>query len=55
MTCGYDTLCVGKTTIHNVTYVEGLHHNLFSVSQFCSSGKRVEFKAIKCLVKVEEG
>lgn len=54
-TRGYGNLIVGKTTITNVTYVESLNHNLFSVSQFCSTGKSVEFSANKCAIKNKEG
>ena len=45
---------VGKedaTKIHNVYYVDGLKHNLLSISQLCDSGYDVVFQANLCIVK----
>jgi len=42
---------VGKTLSHaidDVYYVEGLQHNLLSISQLCDKGNRVEFQANLC-------
>lgn len=42
---------VGKTlsnAIDDVYYVEGLQHNLLSISQLCDKGNRVEFQANLC-------
>ena len=41
--------------ISNVSYVEGLGHNLFSIGQFCDKGLEVNFKARTCSVKTENG
>lgn len=50
-TKGYGTLLIGTVHIHNVTYVDGLKHNLLSVSQFCDRGYLVEFSTNICLVR----
>jgi len=45
---------IGKkntTKIENVQYVEGLKHNLLSISQLCDSGFEVSFKPNICEVK----
>jgi len=34
--------------IHDVLYVEGLKHNLFSISQLCDKGYQVIFKSNSC-------
>ncbi|CAI0399209.1 unnamed protein product [Linum tenue] len=38
-------------TIHNVLLVDGLHHNLLSISQLCESGNRVSFESTHCIVE----
>ncbi|GJY75507.1 hypothetical protein Tco_0480623, partial [Tanacetum coccineum] len=40
---GYGDLVQGNVTIKRVYYVEGLNHNLFSVSQFCDADMEVAF------------
>nr|GEV08466.1 hypothetical protein [Tanacetum cinerariifolium] len=40
---GYRDLVQGAVTIKRVYYVEGLNHNLFSVSQFCDADLEVAF------------
>nr|GFA97225.1 integrase, catalytic region, zinc finger, CCHC-type, peptidase aspartic, catalytic [Tanacetum cinerariifolium] len=40
---GYGDLVQGAVTIKRVYYVEGLHHNLFSVGQFCDADLEVTF------------
>ncbi|CAI0382833.1 unnamed protein product [Linum tenue] len=37
--------------IHDVLLVDGLKHNLLSISQLCSSGHNVIFETSRCLVK----
>nr|GEX42110.1 integrase, catalytic region, zinc finger, CCHC-type, peptidase aspartic, catalytic [Tanacetum cinerariifolium] len=41
---GYEDLVQGAVTIKRVYYVEGLNHNLFSVSQFCDTDLEVAFR-----------
>ena len=44
---------VGKllnSHIDDALYIEGLKHNLLSISQFCDKGNQVIFSANKCLV-----
>nr|GFA36902.1 integrase, catalytic region, zinc finger, CCHC-type, peptidase aspartic, catalytic [Tanacetum cinerariifolium] len=41
---GYGDLVQGAVTIKRVYYVEGLNHNLFSVSQFCDADLEVAFR-----------
>jgi len=42
-----------STTTENVLYVEGLKHNLLSISQLCGKGYKVNFKANKCVILYE--
>ena len=37
-TKGYGTLHLGNVKIENVSYVQGLKHNLLSISQICDKG-----------------
>ena len=44
---------VGKTSstsIDNVLYVEGLKHNLLSISQLCDKGNEVIFNSYSCSI-----
>ena len=44
---------IGKSpqpTIENVALVDGLHHNLLSVSQLCKIGYKIEFEHNHCLI-----
>ncbi|KAJ9556599.1 hypothetical protein OSB04_011213 [Centaurea solstitialis] len=50
-TRGYDTLTNGVTTFKRVAYVEGLMHNLLSISQLCDKNHKVSFSKKKCKVK----
>nr|GFA83100.1 integrase, catalytic region, zinc finger, CCHC-type, peptidase aspartic, catalytic [Tanacetum cinerariifolium] len=52
---GYGDYVVGETVISRVYYVEGLGHNLFSVSQFCDSDLEVAFKKHSCYVRDTNG
>ncbi|KAJ9547379.1 hypothetical protein OSB04_019922 [Centaurea solstitialis] len=50
-TRGYGTLTNGVTTFKRVAYVEGLLHNLLSISQLCDKNHKVSFSKKKCKVK----
>ncbi|KAJ9542728.1 hypothetical protein OSB04_029234 [Centaurea solstitialis] len=50
-TRGYGTLTNGVTTFKRVAYVEGLMHNLLSISQLCDNNHKVSFSKKKCKVK----
>ena len=39
-----------KTQIKNVLYVDGLKHNLLSISQLCDKGFKIEFNKNWCLI-----
>ncbi|KAJ9539161.1 hypothetical protein OSB04_031894 [Centaurea solstitialis] len=51
ITKGYGTLTNGKTTFRMVFYVEGLTHNLLSISQLCDKDHKVSFSKKSCKVK----
>ena len=38
------------TYIDNVLFIDGLKHNLFSVSQFCDKGFKVVFESSMCII-----
>src|SRR3954468_11331563 len=42
----------GTIFINNVQYVEGLKHNLLSISQLCDDGYEVSFNQNSCIVKI---
>ncbi|GJV00337.1 integrase, catalytic region, zinc finger, CCHC-type containing protein [Tanacetum coccineum] len=48
---GYGDLVQGTTTIKRVYYVEGLNHNLFSVSQFYDADLEVAFWKSTCYIR----
>nr|GFA68718.1 integrase, catalytic region, zinc finger, CCHC-type, peptidase aspartic, catalytic [Tanacetum cinerariifolium] len=48
---GYGDLVQGVVTIKQVYYVEGLNHNLFSVSQFCDADLEVAFRKSTCYIR----
>ncbi|KAJ9544234.1 hypothetical protein OSB04_023941 [Centaurea solstitialis] len=50
-TRGYGTLTNGVITFKRVAYVEGLMHNLLSISQLCDKNPKVSFSKKKCKVK----
>nr|GFC53531.1 integrase, catalytic region, zinc finger, CCHC-type, peptidase aspartic, catalytic [Tanacetum cinerariifolium] len=52
---GYGDLVQGAVTIKRVYYVEGLNHNLFSVSQFCDADLEVAFRKSTCYIRVLKG
>lgn len=41
----------GSALIKDVQFVEGLKHNLLSISQLCNNGYEVTFKQNMCVVK----
>nr|GEW31558.1 hypothetical protein [Tanacetum cinerariifolium] len=52
---GYGDLVQGAVTINKVYYVEGLNHNLFSVSQFYDADLEVAFKKSTCYIRDLKG
>nr|GEW18403.1 retrovirus-related Pol polyprotein from transposon TNT 1-94 [Tanacetum cinerariifolium] len=52
---GYGDLVQGNVTINRVYYIEGLNHNLLSVSQFCDVDLEVAFRKSTCFVRDFEG
>ena len=48
LTQGYCSLQAGNVIIENVSVVQGLQHNLLSISQFCDKGCCVLFDKEKC-------
>ncbi|GJX01292.1 integrase, catalytic region, zinc finger, CCHC-type containing protein [Tanacetum coccineum] len=52
---GYGDYVIGDSMISRVYYVEGLGHNLFSVSQFCDSDLEVAFRKHTCYVRDTDG
>ena len=48
---GYGTVKKDSVSIDKVAFVEGLKHNLISISQRCDKGHKVEFLDEKCIVK----
>ena len=49
-TKGYGNLKIDNVIIENISLVEGLKHNLLSISQFCDKGYKVDFRKDKCLI-----
>ncbi|KAI3728046.1 hypothetical protein L6452_16674 [Arctium lappa] len=49
-TKGYETLSNGSITFKKVAYVEGLMHNLLSISQLCDLGYKVMFELSSCII-----
>ncbi|KAJ9544464.1 hypothetical protein OSB04_024171 [Centaurea solstitialis] len=47
---GYGMIVRGEVTINQVSYIDGLKHNLISVSQLCNNGKNVMFKIKYCVI-----
>ena len=51
---GHGLIILNKDTpIHDVYFVEGLKHNLLSVSQIFDSGYSISFNAKECSIKNE--
>ena len=46
-TKGYGNLKIDNVIIENISLVEGLKHNLLSISQFCDKGYKVDFRTYK--------
>ncbi|GKG25657.1 hypothetical protein Tco_0398803, partial [Tanacetum coccineum] len=55
MIIGYGDYHLGNVIISRVYYVEGLGHNLFSVSQFCDADLEVAFWKNTCFIRNLEG
>ena len=49
-TRGFGVLSNGTTTFRRVAYVEGLKHNLLSISQLCDKDNKVTFDKKSCFV-----
>ncbi|KAJ9542508.1 hypothetical protein OSB04_029014 [Centaurea solstitialis] len=47
---GYGMIVKGEITINKVSYVDGLKHNLISLSQLCDNGMDVMFKIKYCIM-----
>jgi hypothetical protein len=47
---GYGMIVKGEITVNQVYYVDGLKHNLISVSQLCDNGMDVMFKIKYCVM-----
>ncbi|KAI3698136.1 hypothetical protein L6452_31248 [Arctium lappa] len=54
-TRGFGVLSNGTTTFRRVAYVDGLKHNLLSISQLCDKDYEVRFTKKACLVLNEKG
>ena len=54
-TTGYGNLEIGNVIIENISIVEGLKHNLLSISQFCDKGFDMSFKKERCLISNRKG
>ena len=50
-TRGFRTLENDDVQVTGVSYVDGLKHNLLSVSQFCDNEFSVEFSTDQCTIK----
>ncbi|KAJ9546508.1 hypothetical protein OSB04_019051 [Centaurea solstitialis] len=47
---GYGMIVKGEVRMNQVSYVDGLKHNLISVSQLCDNGLDVMFKIKYCII-----
>nr|GEV71575.1 hypothetical protein [Tanacetum cinerariifolium] len=52
---GYGDLVQGAVTIKMVYYIEGLNHNLFSISQCCDADLEVAFRKSTCYIRDLKG
>ena len=50
-TAGYGKMKVGNVIIEDISLMEGLKHNLLSISQFCDKGYDVTFQKEICLIQ----
>ena len=50
-TIGYGVIRRGNLTIEKVSLVDGLKHNLLSISQFCDKGMLCNFTSSNCFIK----
>ena len=44
----------GTTQVKQVLLIDGLKHNLLSISQLCDDGNIVTFEHVKCIIKNPE-
>ena len=49
-TVGYGCLEIGNVVIEDIALVNGLQHNLLSVSQFSDRGFKVDFDMMECSI-----
>ena len=49
-TVGYGRLEIGNVVIDDIALVDGLQHNLWTVSQFNDKGFKVDFDALDCKI-----
>ncbi|KAK8957907.1 hypothetical protein KSP39_PZI000068 [Platanthera zijinensis] len=54
-TKGYGQVKIGSITFKKVAYVEGLKHNLISISQLCDAGYQIEFNTHIALIRSDHG
>lgn len=47
---GYGMIVKGEVKMNQVSFVDGLKHNLISVSQLCDNGLEVMFKIKVCIM-----
>ncbi|KAJ9542267.1 hypothetical protein OSB04_028773 [Centaurea solstitialis] len=47
---GYGMIVKGEKTVNQVSYVDGLKHNLISVSQLCDNGMDIKFNIKYCVL-----
>ena len=47
---GYGMIVKGEVKLNQVSYVDGLKHNLISISQLCDNGLDVFFKIKYCII-----
>ncbi|KAK8930658.1 hypothetical protein KSP39_PZI016172 [Platanthera zijinensis] len=52
-TKGYGQVKIGSITFKKVAYVEGLKHNLISISQLCDAGYQVWFTDLVCNIALD--
>ena len=50
LTQGFGSLQYGNVIIDNVSVMQGLQHNLLSISQFCNKGYGVIFDKVRCQI-----
>ncbi|KAI3729475.1 hypothetical protein L6452_18135 [Arctium lappa] len=51
---GHEDVVQENIMIKNVSYVEGLRHNMFNIGHLCDKDLEVNFKAKRCCVRIED-